>query len=105
VEQSDTARPAAVESAVDGPTKVIASPVATDFADEIVNVPLVPAAANAIVPKLAPLSSILNVVLAVAAVERVASDVHATPTAVTDPPAGIVCATGLRYFAITCDAV
>ena len=97
--------PAAVLSAVDGPVKVITSPDAIDFADDLVIVPDVPDAANTMVPKLVPLSAIVNVVLDVAAVASVNFDVHATPTAVTDPPDGIVCATALVYLATTCEAV
>ena len=62
--------PAAVASAVAGAVSVILSPLAIAFALEIVNVPVVPLAANTTVPKLVPPSANVNVVEAVAAVLR-----------------------------------
>ena len=81
-------------SAVAGAVSVILSPEDTDFALEIVNVPVVPEAAKATVPKLVPLSANVNVVEAVAAVVNLQTLVDATPLYVPVPPAGTVPAIG-----------
>ena len=73
---------------------VILSPLAIAFALEIVNVPVVPLAANTTVPKLVPLSANVNVVEAVAAVVNLQTLVDATPLYVPVPPAGTVPAIG-----------
>ena len=70
------------------------SPLAIAFALEIVNVPVVPLAANTTVPKLAPLSANVNVVEAVAAVVNLQTLVDATPLYVPVPLAGTVPAFG-----------
>lgn len=84
---------------------VITSPDAMDLAEEMVIVPEVPDAPNTIVPKPVPLSLMLNVVDAVAAVLRVNFDVQAIPNSVDDPPEGIVCAKVLVIYTTACDAV
>lgn len=84
---------------------MIIPPDAIDLADEMVIVPLVPDAANTIVPKLVPLSLMLNVVDAVAAVLRVNFDVQVIPNCVDDPPEGIVWARVLVIYTTAWDAV
>jgi hypothetical protein len=74
-------RPAAVESAVDGPSIVILSP-GTNASDERDTVPSNEEAANVTVPSEDPSKRIVNVVLAVGAVTSRNSEVQAIPPSV-----------------------